>query len=158
MGNTFGGRIEEGSTGTLTQVWSHPRGQRPKTGGVTFDWSTVVAPVADVTLPDGSVIKAGVKYVRYGMFIARITATGKYGIYDNETPAADGRQLRVRGECFFLDKTVLETDDMSNHPPAYEGGTVYLARMALDVAEIGYMTRAQAEELFPDLKFVSTAR
>jgi hypothetical protein len=45
-----------------------------KPGGVTIDWTnTVTAPGSDVTLPDGSVIKSGSKYLRYGQVLCRIT-------------------------------------------------------------------------------------
>ena len=45
-----------------------------KAGGVTFDWATVTAHSgADLTLPDGIVIKDGEKYLRYGQPITKIT-------------------------------------------------------------------------------------
>jgi hypothetical protein len=41
-----------------------------KAGGVTIDWTTVVAVAgADVTLPDGDVIRIGQKYLRYGQVL-----------------------------------------------------------------------------------------
>src|SRR5688500_11030120 len=60
-------------TGTLTQVFANATGMRPKVGGSTIDWSKVTAPVSDVTLPDGTIIPAGEKYIRYGTFLAQIT-------------------------------------------------------------------------------------
>lgn len=45
-----------------------------KAGGITIDWGTVAAVSgSDVTLPDGSVIKIGTKYLRYGQVVAKIT-------------------------------------------------------------------------------------
>lgn len=45
-----------------------------KPGGVTIDWAnTVTAPGSDVNLPDGSIIRSGSKYLRYGQIICRIT-------------------------------------------------------------------------------------
>jgi hypothetical protein len=45
-----------------------------KVGGVTIDWSSVTAVSgSDVTLPDGSVIKIGQKYLRYGQILTKIT-------------------------------------------------------------------------------------
>jgi hypothetical protein len=42
-----------------------------KEGGVTIDWGAVAAAGADVTLPDGTKIKTGEKYLRYGTPIIR---------------------------------------------------------------------------------------
>lgn len=43
-----------------------------KPGGITIDWSTVTAASGDQTLPDGSTIKDGQKYLRYGQILCRI--------------------------------------------------------------------------------------
>lgn len=47
-----------------------------KPGGLTIDWSLITAPVADVTLTDGSKILAGSKYIRYGQVLTKVTLTG----------------------------------------------------------------------------------
>jgi hypothetical protein len=45
-----------------------------KVGGVTIDWSSVTAVAStDATLTDGSVIKVGQKYLRYGQILTKIT-------------------------------------------------------------------------------------
>lgn len=44
-----------------------------KTGGAMIAWSTVAALGADATLPDGSIIKTGLKYLRYGQIMCEIT-------------------------------------------------------------------------------------
>jgi hypothetical protein len=45
-----------------------------KAGGITIDWSTVTAVSgSDVTLGDGSVIKIGQKYLRYGQVVCKET-------------------------------------------------------------------------------------
>jgi hypothetical protein len=78
-----------------------------KAGGVTIDWTTVVAVAgADVTLPDGDVIRIGQKYLRYGQVITKITASGKFGPYD--PGAGDGRQTLARGNAYILDETWLQ--------------------------------------------------
>lgn len=77
-----------------------------KTGGVTIDWATVTAPGAPASLPDGSVVQAGNKYLRYGQVITKITASGKFGPYD--PAAADGRQTLARGNAFIVDETILQ--------------------------------------------------
>jgi hypothetical protein len=159
LGNGFGPKLGP-STGTLTKVWANATGRRPKVGGCTFDWETVTPLAAPLTLPDETVFPIGARVLRYGMFIARITAVGAkqgmYGLYDST--ANDGRQLRTRGECFFIESTVLVEDRDSRYVAGFEGGNVYTARMCLDQVLPGYMTRAQAEALFPQLRFTSTAR
>jgi hypothetical protein len=99
-----------------------------KTAGVTIDWSLVLAVSgSDVTLLDGVVVHVGEKYMRYGQVITRVTASGKFAQYD--FAAADGRQLVVNGDCFILNETVRELDVASDHPPALEGGKVFLNRI-----------------------------
>jgi hypothetical protein len=44
-----------------------------KAGGGVIDWSTVAAPGSDVTLPDNSIIRSGLKYLRYGQVLTKIT-------------------------------------------------------------------------------------
>lgn len=107
-----------------------------KTGGVGIDWSTVAAVAgSDVTLPDGSVIRIGQKYLRYGQIITRITASGLFGPYD--PAAADGRQTLTRGEAFILDQTLLQyttgtamvsaqNDQVGN---VFDGGEVFIDRI-----------------------------
>jgi hypothetical protein len=59
---TYGGYLDVSADGS----------PEAKAGGVTIDWATVAAPGADVTLPDGQVIPAGVKYLRYGQVVQLI--------------------------------------------------------------------------------------
>jgi hypothetical protein len=107
-----------------------------KTGGITIDWSTVAAVAgSDVNLPDGSIIRVGTKYLRYGQVVTKITATGKFGPYDSA--AADGRQLLARGDAFILDETFTEfsagiagistrNDQVGS---AIEGGSLFVNRV-----------------------------
>jgi hypothetical protein len=44
-----------------------------KAGGITIDWAAVTASGSDVTLPDGSVIKANLKFLRYGQVVCKET-------------------------------------------------------------------------------------
>jgi len=86
-----------------------------KAAGVTIDWGGIIAPLSDVTLGDGSIIKAGQKYIRYGQVITMITASLKYAPYD---PAlTNGRETLARGRAFIVDETVLE----------FGGGTALLS-------------------------------
>jgi hypothetical protein len=105
-----------------------------KVGGITIDWSTVTATVADVTLADGRIVKTGDKYLRYGKVLCRITASGKFGPY--EALAADGREDLIPGECFILNKTVVLSDPGSDHPAVFDGGWVWSERIT-DIADVG---------------------
>jgi hypothetical protein len=106
-----------------------------KTGGVTIDWATVAAVSgSDATLDDGTVVKVGQKYLRYGQVLTYITASGKYGPYD--AAATDGRQTLARGRCSILNETVLENGPLpglpappSDHPAVLEGGLVWRTRL-----------------------------
>jgi hypothetical protein len=106
-----------------------------KAGGITIDWTTVVAASGDVTLTDGSVVKDGQKYLRYGQVMTKITASGQFGPYD---PAVtDGRQTLTRGSCYILDETVLQYSSGSTKlsaandivGSAIEGGAVFIDRV-----------------------------
>lgn len=111
-----------------------------KAGGVTLDLDTIpAAPGSDVTLADGSIIKEGSQYLRYGQVLCEITASGKYGPYD--VGASDGRQTLTRGKCFILDQTWLlnpaggtfagvgATDTIGG---IFDGGLVYKGRLLVD--------------------------
>lgn len=112
-----------------------------KTGGVTIDWSTVAAASGDVTLGDGSIIKDGNKYLRYGQVICRIGSpgtgevSGGYGPYD--PLATDGRQTLTQGRCFIVDQTVLRYPSGAANTGAandiiggvLEGGSVWRNRL-----------------------------
>ena len=125
-----------------------------KAGGVTIDWSTVATNAGGTTLPDGTVVPAGTKFLRYGQVLSRITASGKFGPADSG--AADGRQTMTidkRGEAFVLDRTITEAEYGSNQVgDVFDGGTVFESRiiMASGVAP----TRTQFVTMFPDITFI----
>lgn len=106
-----------------------------KAGGLTIDWTTVAAAAAtDTTLPDGSIVRAGSQFARYGQVWAKISASGKYGPFD--PAAADGRQVLVRGECFVQDETLVSSTGNSILPRTNEirggvteGGRIWIARI-----------------------------
>jgi hypothetical protein len=67
-----------------------------KAGGGTIDWSTVAAVSgSDVTLPDGSVIKIGQKYLRYGQVVSKIT-TGETQTITGTATSGSGTLTLVR--------------------------------------------------------------
>jgi hypothetical protein len=68
----YGRNLLAPSTPQVTRV-SADNAPQAKPGGITIDWSTVAALGADATNPDGSVIKSGLKYLRYGQVVSKIT-------------------------------------------------------------------------------------
>lgn len=122
------GRTVIATTGNPITVIADGRTDWFKVGGVTIDWTTVTAVSgADKTLADGTIVKIGDKYIRYGTVLCKITASGKYG--PNDTGASDGRQTLTRGECYILNQTVVMSALGSDHPPVFDGGTVFADRL-----------------------------
>lgn len=101
----WGRNVLPNNTGGQTRVSADGQPEF-KAGGVTIDWTTVVALGADTTQVDGGVFLAGQKILRFGQVVTKITASGKFGPYD--PAAADGRQLMAPGNIFVLDETVTE--------------------------------------------------
>lgn len=66
------GRTVLGTTGQTVQALFDAQDVIWKPGGITLDWSTVAAVGADTTLPDGTTVKSGEKYLRYGQVLALI--------------------------------------------------------------------------------------
>lgn len=92
-------------------------------GGVTFDWSLVTAVAVDTTYPDGRVVRAGQKALRYGQFVTRITGGGAAVATLNNTPT---------GGTFTLSVTAAGTTSTTT-AIAYNaiGSTVQAAILAL---------------------------
>lgn len=98
------GRNVIATTGNPVRVIADGRTDGFKARGVTIDWSTVTAVAADTTLTDGTVVKSGDKYLRYGTILDLIATAevqtidlsggddptgGTFTItYDGETTAA----------------------------------------------------------------------
>jgi hypothetical protein len=102
-----------------------------KTGGITIDWTKVPAAVTnDATIAgDGTLVKAGDQYLRYGQVVAKITTGGKFGVHD--TSASDGRQTLANGNCFIVNTTVLKSEVGSDHPPVFGGGKAWEDRLLI---------------------------
>jgi hypothetical protein len=102
-----------------------------KTAGLTIDWTKVPAAVTnDATIAgDGTLVKAGDQYLRYGQVVTKVTSGGKYGVHD--TSASDGRQTLANGSCFIVNTTVLKSELGSDHPPVIGGGKVFTDRLIL---------------------------
>lgn len=106
-----------------------------KAGGITIDWSLIIAASGDQTFTDGSVIKDGQKFLRYGQVLCRVNSNGKYAPYD---PAGTtGQEVLTNGRAFILDMTVTQYDTGSagfsavndQIGEAIDGGPVWLARI-----------------------------
>lgn len=54
---------------------------------------------------------------------------GRYGPFASN--ATDGRQTLRRGQAFVLNESLLESDDVSNHPGVLEGGRMWRARLKI---------------------------
>lgn len=106
-----------------------------KAGGATIDWSLVAAASGDTTLADGSVVRDGQKYLRYGQVLTKVTATGFYAPYDSAL--TQGSQLIAQGSIYVLDQTVLQYPSGSSLLGGVndqiggliEGGSVWLDRI-----------------------------
>lgn len=124
-----------------------------KTGGVTIDWSTVAANAGGTTLPDGTIVPAGTKFLRYGQVLSKITASGKFGPVD--TTAADGRQTVTnakRGDAFVLDRTITEAEYGSNTVgDVYDGGNAFFSRLI--IATGNAPTAQNFYDMFPNITF-----
>jgi hypothetical protein len=138
-----------------------------KAGGCVLDWTTATTASGDTTLADGSVIKDGQKYFRYGQVITRITSSGLYGRYDPDL--TNGRELLTRGRCFILDQTIVQYGSGSSGTSiqndvasgAFDGGAVWTERILNTGASAhtlaGGPTIAEIRTAFPLLKFVDNA-
>jgi hypothetical protein len=117
-----------------------------KSGGVTFDWTTVPAIAgADVIYEDGVEVKIGEKALRYGSVVYRM-ADGRYGLATDVTPAA-----LERGRTFLVNETILESDRTSAHFGVFEAGRVFRDRMLVGAA--GQPTRAAVEAAMPQIRY-----
>lgn len=67
----------------------------PKVAGVTLDWGTVTAAAADVTLPDGVVVKTGEKYIRYGQILTTIGGAEVQTVEYTGGPTGGGATLTL---------------------------------------------------------------
>lgn len=121
--------------GRNANAFTNPSTVLPKPGSLTLDWNASGWPVGDgvTPLPDGTVVPAGVKYCRYGLPLAKITATGLYGPVD--TTANDGRQIvdgSNQGSIYIKMQTTQQTDAHSDHvADVADNGNVFTARMFL---------------------------
>lgn len=107
---------------------------------------------ADLTLTDGTIVKAGDKYIECGTIMVEITASGKYG--PANTAASDGRQtvLSKRGKVWVLEKTHLMSAQQSDHTgDVFDAGQVFKSRMKF--GGTGQPTQADVETALPGLSY-----
>lgn len=144
------------TSGRRLGVLAETKSARWKAGGVTIDWSTVATNGSDTTLPDGQVVPAGTKYLRYGQILMKITSGGKFGPADTSATGT-GRELvtnAVRGDAFVLDKTITEADTNSSViGNVFDGGMVFKGRLLIGGSN--QPTEANFETMFPGITFVT---
>jgi hypothetical protein len=128
-------------------------GSNPGPFSVTF--VGVAENVAQMTASGAGLTGGTTPGVTIGTTTSGEDSLGYYGLYD--ASASDGRQNRLRGQLFFIDKTLILADKNSAHPSAFDGGTVFKERMKLDdsggTPAPGYMTTAQMEAAFPGIRY-----
>lgn len=102
-----------------------------KAGGLTIDWANANiaanATAAAITLPDGTVIQPGEKYVRFGT-VMQVTVTSN--LQNKAIPVVLGATL-VKGRVFIMNETVKQSDPyMSDHAGGpFEAGRIYRRRL-----------------------------
>lgn len=144
---------------SLQLIASDMHNVRWKVGGVTIDWDTITAVVADTLLPGGTTIKAGQKYIPLGTILAVETSGGNAGKYGPHlTTATDGRQTLTRSKCFLLNEDISENTpfgllqgNASDHPGVFDGGTIWRSRLL--VGGTGQATLANFLAAFPAIDF-----
>lgn len=78
-------------------------------GGVTIAWELVTAVTVVTTLPDGTVISPGQKYIDMGAVMVKITSGASAGKYaPADTTATDGRQTLTRGDVGLMDDVMIQ--------------------------------------------------
>jgi hypothetical protein len=85
-------------------------------GGATVDWATVPALGADVTLPDGTVAKAGEQWLFPGQVLMEITSGGSIrmmGPYDPADTTTGRGTVAVGVRCGLVRKAVHYRPDHS---------------------------------------------
>ena len=137
-----------------------------KAGGITIDWAKVAAVSgSDVTLPNGTVIPIGQKYIDMGTVLVKITSGGTTGYYGPaDTTATDGRQTvdaTRRGEVYINNEVIAQNPlggalvqtASSDHPGVFDGGPVWRSR--LHIGGTNEPTLANFLAAFPLISFVS---
>jgi hypothetical protein len=140
---------------TADEVWNRgisltADGQpKAKSGGVTFDWTSVVALAKDTYLyssldengdpiTDAVAIVAGEKVLPVGSVIIR--KAGGDGEFVLAPATIDAAAEGVRGDIFLVNETVLKSDRYSAHPVAIDGGRIFKSRLMVAGANGGATT------------------
>lgn len=102
--------------------------------GATIDWSAVAALGSDTTYPNGQLVKAGKKVLRYGQVMARRVSDRKFIPYDPAAVTANTQSI-ARGDVGIVNETVVQDgafglgiyDD--EHLGLVTGGPVWLGKL-----------------------------
>ena len=151
--SSYGRQVVDSLDMNTTQVLSDGADADWKSIGSTLDWSTVPTNPTETTLPDGQVIPANVKYVRYGDFISEIRTGGSAGkVGPLRTNAADGRQTLEAGRMWLVNRTLREDELASDHAlELLDDGRVWEARLLVGGAN--QLALADVKTAFPRLSY-----
>ena len=151
--SSYGREVVESLDMNTTQVLSDGHDADWKSVGATLDWATVPANGSDTTLPDGQIIPAGVKFVRYGDLISEIRSGGSTGkVGPLRTDANDGRQTLEAGRMWVVNRTLRQDEVASDHAlQLFDGGRVWEARLLVGGAN--QLALADVKAAFPRLSY-----
>ncbi|MCG9895424.1 MAG: hypothetical protein MH204_08120 [Fimbriimonadaceae bacterium] len=109
--------------------------------------------VGELSLFDGTKVKAGDKVIPAGTVISKITSSGRYGPAD--TSASDGRQVvtaLAKGSSYLVTKHIIQSEGHEIVGGLLEAGTVFRNRLA--IGGTNQPTEANFVAMFPAIHFV----
>jgi hypothetical protein len=133
-----------------------------KAGGITLEWATVTAASGDYEVnppSDGATgfgsfvgvnslatdyVASGEKFLRFGQVVCKIvggTYDGYYAPYGTASGSlASGVLSKAAGDIYFLNESVHEGYNNSNHPQAIEGGLCWKYRLLVNYGTVQTVT------------------
>ncbi|MCW5939906.1 MAG: hypothetical protein KF884_10700 [Fimbriimonadaceae bacterium] len=117
------------NVGAVTAVNNLTGGTSPN---VVISVTTEGRSESDLTLSDGTVVKAGDKFIEAGTVLVEISVSGRYGPFS--ASASDGRQTVAskRGKVFILNQTLLMSEagsEVTGH--VFDAGVFFKQRVKL---------------------------
>lgn len=134
-----------------------------KTGFVyTITFPPSAGNVSAITVNSTGLTSGGTVTVNIATTTQGVENNGKFGPYDPS--ATDGRQNLTRGNCFILNKSILEegiveglNTSVTDHPQVFDGGTVWKERILMTTGTHSLAagpTVAEFEAAFPRITYV----